>query len=91
MIILVQQSRDSRERLLTVGYHSHIGLHVLVNLTTVDIKVDNLRLLGVGLQITRHSVRESHTDGNEYIALLFLQVDGIVAVHTQHSYIEGMV
>ena len=68
-----------------------MGLHVLVNLTTVNIQVDNLRLFGIGLQITRHSVAETHTDGNEHITLLFLQVDSIVAVHTEHADIQRVI
>ena len=53
---LIDQGRDSRQRFLTVGNHRHIGLHVLVDLTVVDVEVDDLRLLGVGLQVTRHTV-----------------------------------
>ena len=53
--------------------------------------MNNLCLLGIGLQITRHTVTETHTNGNQHVALLFFQVDGIVAVHTQHSNIQRMV
>ena len=53
---LVDQGRDGRQRLLTVGNHRHIGLHVLINLAMVDVEVNNLRLFGVGLQVTSHAV-----------------------------------
>ena len=91
VVILIQQGCDSWQRLLTVGHHSHIGLHVLVDLTAVDIEMDDFGLLGIGLQIARHTVAEAHADGNEHIALLLLQIDGIVAVHAQHAHIERMV
>ena len=91
MVILIQQSRDGRQRLLTISHHRHIGLHILINLTAVNVKMDNLRLLGIGLQITRHPVTETHTDGNEHVALLFLQIHGIVTVHSQHTHIERMI
>ena len=91
MVGLIQQGRQGRQRLLTVGHHSHIGLDVLVYLTLVDIKVYNLRLLGVCLRITCHAVAETHTNGNEHVALLFLQVHSVVAVHAQHTDIQGMV
>ena len=88
---LIDQGRDGRQRLLTVGNHRHVGLHVLVDLAVVDIEVDNLRLLGVGLQVSCHTVGEAHADGDEHVALLLLQVHGIVAVHTQHTDIQRMI
>ena len=68
-----------------------MSLHVLVNLTSVDIQMDNLRLFGIGLQIACDTVAEAHADGDEYVALLFLQVDGIVAMHAQHTHVQRMV
>ena len=53
--------------------------------------MDDLRLLGIGLEIARHTVAEAHTDGDEHIALLFLEIDGIVTVHTQHTSVERMI
>ena len=57
-----------------------MGLNILVYLATVDIEVDNFSLLSVSLQITGYTVGKAHTDGNEHVALLFLQIDGIVAI-----------
>ncbi len=91
MLIGMQQSRDSGQRLLTVCHYSHIGLHVLVYLATVNIQMNNLGLLGIRLRITRHTVGETHTDSYQHVALLLFQVDGIVAVHTQHTHVQGMV
>ena len=53
--------------------------------------MDDFCLLGICFQVARHAVRETHANGNEHIALLFLKVDCIVAVHTQHSDIQWMV
>ena len=66
-------------------------LHVLVNLASVDIQMDNLRLFSIRLQVSRYAVAETHTDGDEHVAFLFLQVDGIVAMHTQHTHVQRMV
>ena len=52
--------------------------------------MDHLRLLGIGLQITRHAIREAHTDGNQHVALLLFQVGCVVSVHTQHTHIQRM-
>ncbi len=40
--ILVQQTGNGWQTLLAVTYHSHIGLDNLVNLSLVNIQVDNL-------------------------------------------------
>ena len=53
--------------------------------------MNNLGLLGIGLDITCHTVAETHADGDEHVAFLLLQVDGIVAMHAQHTNIERMV
>ena len=90
MIPLFDKCCDGRQRLLTVGYHSHIGLHTLVDLAMVDIQMNNLCLFGVGLRITRHTVAETHTDGNEYVAFLLFDVRRIVTMHTQHTHIQRM-
>ena len=91
MFILIYQGRDSGQRLLTVANHRHIGLHILINLTMVNIQMNNLRLFSVGLQITSHTVAESHTDSNQHITLLLLQVHSVIAMHTQHAHVERMI
>ena len=91
MVVWIQQGGDGWQRYLTIGNNSHTALHILVNLTAVDVKMDNLSLFGVGLGIARHTVGKAHTNGNEHVALLFLQVDGIVAMHPQHTGIQRMV
>ena len=91
MFVRIKECRECGQRLLTVGHHSHVGLHVLVDLTTVDIEVDDLCLFGIGLQVTRHTVGETHADGDEHVALLLFQVDGIIAVHAQHTDVQRMV
>ena len=53
--------------------------------------MDYLRLLGISFRVTSHTVGETHTDSYQHVALLFLQVHGIVAVHTQHANIQRMV
>ena len=90
MVGLMDKSRQGRQRLLAISNNSHIGLHILVNLTMVDIKMNDLGLLGVGLRIARYSVREAHADGNEHIALLLLDIGRIVTVHTKHTHVQRM-
>ena len=88
---LMDQRRQRRQRLLAVAHNGHRDLHVLVHLALVDVQVDHLRLLGIGLQAARDAVAEAHTDGDEHVALLFLQVHRVVAVHTQHTHVQRVV
>ena len=53
--------------------------------------MDDFCLFGVSLQITRHTVAETHADSDEHIALLFFQIHSVVAVHTKHTDIQRMV
>ena len=91
MVVLVYQRCQSGQRLLAVGNHSHVGLHVLVYLAAVDVQMNHLCLLGIGLQRASDTVAETHADGNEHIALLLFHVRRIVAVHAQHAHVQRMV
>jgi hypothetical protein len=71
---LLHQLVEHGEALLAVAHHGHVGLHVLVNLTGIDVEVYDLGLLGIGLQRSRHAVVEAHTDGDEHVTLLLLEV-----------------
>ena len=82
VVVTVQQSGEGWQRLFTVCHNGHVGLHILVYLAGVDIQMDNLGLLGIGLGIARHTVGETHADGNQHVTLLLFQVDGIVAMHS---------
>ena len=66
-------------------------LHILVYLTPVYIQMDHLRLFGIGLGVTCHTIREAHTNGNQHVTLLLFQINGIVAMHAQHAHIQRMV
>ena len=88
--ILLEQSGDGWHGHLAVAHHCHIGVDALVDFGTVDVEMDYLCLLGVGGGQTRHAVAEPHADGDEHVTLLFLQVGRIVAVHTEHTHVEGM-
>ena len=88
---LAQQTRDGWQRHLAVAHHSHIGLDVLVYLGPVDIELYDFRLLGVSGRQSRHTVAETHTDGDEHVTLLRLLVRCKTAVHTQHTHVQRMI
>ena len=48
-------------------------------------------LFGVSFEFSRDAVIKTHAHGNEQVALLCLFVGGQIAVHTEHSHVEGMV
>ena len=53
--------------------------------------MNNLGLLRIGGGQTCHAVAEPHTNGDEHVTFLLLDVGSIVAVHAQHTHIEGMI
>ncbi len=78
-------------RLLAVAHHSHIGLDNLVNLSLVNIQVDNLSLRSILRRHACDTVAETHTDGDEHITLLGLHVGSIRTMHTEHTHVERVV
>ena len=79
------------QRLFAVAEDGECGLHVLAELRGVNLKVNDLGLLGVCLQVARHTVVEAHADSYEQVALVGHDVRRQIAVHTEHSHVERMV
>ena len=51
----------------------------------------HLCLSGILGQISGYPVIKSHTDSNQYVTFIGQHIWGIVAMHTQHPHIQGMV
>ena len=67
-----------------------VGEDVLVDLRTVDIDLDDLRLAGKGGRVQSHPVREAAAHGDEQVALVTGGVGGLGAVHPHHAGGEGV-
>ena len=52
--------------------------------------MNNLGLLGIGIQGAGYAVIESHTYGNENVTLVSLYVRSQVSVHAEHTHVERM-
>ena len=88
---LVDEFRHAAQRLLAVAHHGQCGAHVLVYLARVDIEVYDVCLGGIGFQIARYAVVESHAHGDEHVTLVRHHVGRQVAVHAQHAHVQRMV
>ena len=51
--------------LLAVAENGQIGFHILIDFRWVNLKVDHLGLLGVGLEVAGHTIVEAHTHSNQ--------------------------
>ena len=91
MLDLVYFLCHSCKGLFAITEDSEVHLHVLIDFAGVDVEMDDLRLLGIGVEVTRHTVVESHSDSNQQVALVGLYVRSEVSVHTQHTHIQRMV
>ena len=83
---------DVREQFLQhfprVADDWHVDVDVLVDLGRVELDVDLLCVLRVGLEVARHAVIEAHADGDDQIGLLNCLVDPGLAVHAHHAEVE---
>ena len=50
-----------------------------------------LGLLGISIESTGYAVIKTHTNGNQYITLIGLDIGSQIAVHSQHAHVERMV
>ena len=91
VLCLIDIRNEVGKGLLAVAENRHIYLHVLVDFRRVDLEVDDLGLLGVGLEVAGHTIVETHTHGNQQVALVGHHIGTEVAVHTKHALVERMV
>ena len=68
--------------MLGITQHLHIDRYILTDFRIINIEMNDLRLLSVGLQITRHAVIETHTNRNQHIAFIGLAVRAHITMHT---------
>lgn len=91
MAVLIEEARDGWQRNLAVAHYGHVGLHHLVYLNVVDVEVYDFSLLGVRIESARVAIAETHTNGYYYVSFLRQNVRSQIAVHAEHTHIEGMV
>ena len=79
---------EGGQGLFRVAQHLGCCLDVLVYLRRVDVHMDDLGLLRIGVRVTRHTVVEAHTDRDQHIALVGLHVGRYVAMHADESFVQ---
>ena len=89
--LLIELCRHQRQRLFGITHHLHCTFHILIDLCQVDIEVNHLRLPGICLQISRHTIIESHADGDQHIAFICLDVGCHVTMHPQHATVKRVI
>ena len=76
--------------LLAIAQHGHCGLHYLAHLGGVYLEVNNLCLLGIGVEVASNTVVKAHTHGDKQVALVGHHIGSQVAMHAQHTHVKGM-
>ena len=82
-----QQFRNHRDRVFGITQHFHVYRNILSDFGVVDIQMDDLGLLGIRIQIARHTVVEAHPDGDQDVTFVRLPVRSYISMHTQHTFI----
>ena len=67
----------------------HIHVHVLVDFRAVDLDVNFLGLLRIGVELAGHAVVEAHAERDQQIGFLNGLIDPGFAVHAHHSQIQA--
>ncbi|OPZ11517.1 MAG: hypothetical protein BWZ06_01705 [Bacteroidetes bacterium ADurb.BinA261] len=77
--------------LFHIAQHFNVHFYIFVDFGAVNIEMNDFCLFGIRIQIACYTVIETHADGDQYIAFVGFDVGSDVAMHTQHSAIEGMI
>ena len=86
-----QGIEEGGQALAQISEDRDVGAHVLVELSGVNVKVDNACLRGKLCHCARHAVAEARTDGEQQVAVLDRHIGGIGAVHPRHPRIAGRI
>ena len=90
MSVLFQELRHRSQCFLAISQYSYIYLYILINFRRIDIKMNHFCLFGVSSQITGHTVIKTHTNSNQHITFIGIDIRSQIAVHTQHTFIQRM-
>ena len=78
------------QRLAQVADDGDIWRYILADFGPVDLKVDNLGLLGEAVQIARDAIVKTHAQGNQHVTALDRTIGVCLAVHAGHAQVERM-
>ena len=76
---------QERQRPAEVAEHAVVGLDVLVDLSAVNLEVDDLRVRRELIDLARHTVAEAHADAEQKVAFLNGHVGTVRAVHARKA------
>ena len=85
VVILGDLAVEQLQHLLGVADDVVVSLHILVDLSPVDVDLDDLGLAGEGRGLQGHTVREAAAHGDEQVAAVAGHVGGLGAVHADHA------
>ena len=73
-----------------ISNQRHVHFYVLVDFGRIDLDVNLLGILSVGLQVARNPVVKAHAEGEQQVGLLNRMVDPGFSVHPHHAEIQRM-
>ena len=84
MLFLLDLGQHGVQHIGRIAHDGKIDLHILAQLTRVDVDLDDGGVLCKGLGVQGHTVREAGAHCNEHIAVGHSAVGGVAAVHAHH-------
>ena len=91
MILRADQRIEALEHFIAVSGNAHIHLDILVDLSRVDIDLNDPGLLRKGTRVADDPVREPAAHRNQQVAVGYRQVRRLRAVHPQHAKIQRVI
>ena len=73
-----------------IAHDGQVHFHILAQLAGVDVDLDDGGILGKGLGVQRHTVREAGTHRDQHVTVGHGPVGGVAAVHAHHTDVHGV-
>ena len=85
VLLLLNKGEHPAQDIADITDNGKIHIHVLAQLTGVDIDLDDGGVLGKGLGVQGHAVRKAGAQCDQHVTVRDRPVGGVAAVHSDHA------
>ena len=85
VLLLLNEGEHPAQNVADITGNGKIHIHVLAQLTGVDIDLDDGGVLGKGLGVQGHAVRKAGAQCDQHVTICDRPVGGVAAVHSDHA------
>ena len=88
MLLFLDLRQHGVQHVSGIAHDGKVDLHILAQLTGIDVDLDDGGVLCKGLGVQGHTVREAGAHRDQHVAVGHGTIGGVTAVHTHHANVH---